>query len=89
MAFKVCVKSFSIRVLSVLLFFCMGGKVIAQDFIRGKVIDAQTGKGISRVSINWLDGDSGGSSDTLDSLSLERWGMSGVRWMFVVYRIQC
>ncbi|HAU53566.1 MAG TPA: carboxypeptidase-like regulatory domain-containing protein [Sphingobacterium sp.] len=65
MAFKVCVKSFSIRVLSVLLFFCMGGKVIAQDFIRGKVIDAQTGKGISRVSINWLDGDSGGSSDTL------------------------
>ncbi|HAT91352.1 MAG TPA: carboxypeptidase-like regulatory domain-containing protein, partial [Sphingobacterium sp.] len=65
MAFKVCVKSFSIRVLSVLLFFYMGGKVIAQDFIRGKVIDAQTGKGISRVSINWLDGDSGGSSDTL------------------------
>jgi hypothetical protein len=65
MVFKVCVKSFSIRVLCVLLFFVICGQVIAQDFIRGKVVDAQTGRGISRVSINWLGENSGGSSDTL------------------------
>ncbi len=71
MAFKVCVKSFSIHVLCVLLFFVICEQVIAQDFIRGKVIDAQTGKGISRVSINWLGEDSGGSSDTLGYFKIQ------------------
>lgn len=65
MVFKVCVKYFSISFLSVLLFLLMGGEAIAQEFIRGKVVDAQTGKGISRVSINWVGEDGGGVSDTL------------------------
>lgn len=65
MVFKVCVKSFSICFLSALLAFLYDGKVTAQEFIRGKVVDAQTGKGISRVSINWLGEDDGGISDTL------------------------
>jgi len=71
MVFKVCVKSFSIRVLSILLFFSMGGEVIAQNFIRGKVVDAQTGKGIAGVSINWLGEDNGGSSDTLGYFKIQ------------------
>ena len=71
MVFKVCVKSFSIHFFGVLLFLFIGGRVIAQEFIRGKVVDAHTGKGIARVSINWLGEDRGGSSDTLGNFKIQ------------------
>lgn len=71
MVFKVCVKSFSIHFFGVLLFLFIGGRVIAQEFIRGKVVDAHTGKGIARVSINWIGEDRGGSSDTLGNFKIQ------------------
>src|SRR5690606_9396681 len=72
MVFKVCVKSFSISFLSVvLLFILLGGKVGAQEFLRGKVVDAQTGKGIGSVSINWVGEDGGGISDTLGYFKIQ------------------
>ena len=65
MVFKVCVKSFSAYFVCVLLYLLIGSQVIAQEFIRGKVIDEQTGKGISSVSIHWIGEDVGSVSDTL------------------------
>lgn len=71
MVFKVCVKSFSISFFSVLVFLLFGGEVVAQEFLRGKVVDAQTGKGIAHVSINWVGEEGGGISDTLGYFKIQ------------------